>query len=95
MTPDEVREWRQQPIVIDADGATKPLDDCTAADLGAAAAVKYAQAKAITEAKTFNITTEDCGCVRRHYPDGSWTDSGCLRHMPHRSDEGPRLDDES
>jgi hypothetical protein len=34
-------------------------------------------------------TGKGCGCVIRHYPDGSWTDSGCFRHMPHESDEGP------
>jgi len=32
-------------------------------------------------------TGEDCGCVIRHYPDGTFEDSGCFRHMPHRGGE--------
>ena len=32
-------------------------------------------------------TGVDCGCVIRRYPDGTWTDSGCPRHMPHDSTE--------
>jgi hypothetical protein len=32
-------------------------------------------------------TGRDCGCIIRSYPDGSWTDSGCFRHMPHHSGE--------
>lgn len=31
--------------------------------------------------------TGACRCVIRRYPDGTWTDTGCFRHMPHSSDE--------
>jgi hypothetical protein len=40
---------------------------------------------AITE--VIDPTAEDCGCIITRYPDGTWTDTGCFRHMPHSSDD--------
>jgi len=40
-----------------------------------------------TLVEVIDTTGLDCGCIIRRYADGTWTDSGCFRHMPHDSVE--------